>query len=126
MSFYLKYSNDNWSTSTKMEITNAINNKENKEVVKQAGRTLRQRDYEHRLATKTVRTIALSANFLSTTANKSFITSFLTAGARRYSDDDVTYDDVVVDLDGDLPYEYINNHSSLPEIEFKLINKDTD
>ena len=87
MTIYIKYSNDNWATETKVTI-NAILDREISNVKKNSGQSLRGEDYSHKLFSKTKRLIKIGADELSDTAMKASIRAIWNAGALKYSDDD--------------------------------------
>lgn len=123
MSIYIKYTNDNWLTSTKFTV-DAILDRKISSVVKTDGQSLRGFDYSHKKFSKTKRLIRISADQLEAGTQKTKIRELWTAGALRYSADDSTYIDVKLDKDGDYTPEFIDDDENLEEIEFTLIYKD--
>ncbi|MFA7327138.1 MAG: hypothetical protein WC121_10770 [Candidatus Kapaibacterium sp.] len=119
MSIYIKYTNDNWITNTKVTI-NPILDREISAVSKEIGDTLRGFGYSHKRYSKTKRLIKISADDLDTSLQKQKIRAIWTAGALKYSPDDVTYTDVILDKDGDYSPEYIDDDENLEEVELKL------
>jgi len=124
MSYYLKYTNDNWATETGLTVTDSIRNVSEPYTERATGTNLNGTDYAHKLYSKNERLINLSADFLATAANFTFIKDFFEAGAWKYSDDNVTYTEVVLKESGKLPAEYIEGHLGLPEITFTLVDKE--
>lgn len=124
MSFYLKYTNDNWATDTELEITSHVRNVYEPYVERATGVNLNGTDYAHILYKKNERLLNISADFLATASNFTFIKNFFQAGAWRYSDDGETYTDVVLKENGKLSPDYIEGHIGLPDITLTLIDKE--
>lgn len=126
MSFHLKYTNDNWGTETTREITDFVLNRKLYSKITESGVTLRGRHYSNRLHNKTKRLITLSADFFVVPNNKQFIIDFWKSADKRYSDDGITWTDVVIDSDEEFTPEYIDDDEDLMEYEMILIYKDPD
>lgn len=120
---WIKYSNDNWGTETKASFS-AILDREIPTVVKERGQTKRGIDYAHVLFNKTKRKIVISADELWEDAQKTEIRNIWNAGALKYSDDDSTYIDVVLDADGDYSPDFLEDDESLEEVELILIYRE--
>ena len=119
---YIKYTNDNWSTETKVTIL-AILDREISNTKKEDGLTLRGFDFSHTLFNKTKRLIKIGADWLAISANKTSIRAIWGARALKYSDDDITYIDIKLESDGDYSPEYLEDDETLEETELKLIYK---
>ena len=127
MSFHLKYTNDNWSNETSLQITDFVLNRKLHSKITESGVTLRGRHYSNRLHLKTKRLITLSADFFVVPNNKQFILDFWKAADKRYSDDGVTWTDVVFDSDEEYSPEYIEddedlNFTDMDDIEVSIYN----
>lgn len=120
MSIYIKYTNDNWATETKVTI-NAILDREITSVSKTIGDTLRGFTYSHKNYTKTKRLIKLSADALDTATKRLQIRAIWTAGAIKYSSDNSTFTDVIIDKDGDYSPELLEDDENLEEFEFTIV-----
>lgn len=123
MSIYIKYSNNNWVTDTKITL-DPILDRTIVSTSKVKGTSLRGYDFSHRLYNKTKRLIRISADQLQTDTQKQNIRAIWTAGGLKYSSDDVTYFDVVLKDDGDYSPELIDDDENLEEIEFVLIYRE--
>lgn len=126
MSFYIKYSNDNWATETKVSFPYVVLDRQITSVKKEKGQTLRGKDYAHRLFSKTKRKVILSADSLTVGDGQDKIRAIWKAGALKYSPDDVTYTNVILENDGDYTPELIDDDEALEEFEFTLIYQDPD
>lgn len=122
--FYLRYTNDNWATNTKLTITDYIRNVSEPYTERATGTNLNGTGYSHRLYQKNERLISISADFLADSSKYDFFKDFYKAGAWQYSDDDSTYTDVILQESGKIPVEYIEGHLGLPELTFTLIDKE--
>lgn len=121
MSIYIKYTNDNWVTEAKMTIPNPLLDRELLSVSKEIGQTLRGIDYSHKLFTKTRRLIRLSADQLNSSSQKAKMRAVWAAGALKYSPDDSTYVDVILEKDGDYSPDFIDDDENLEEFEFTIV-----
>ena len=119
MSIYIKYTNDNWATNTKVTI-DAILDREILSVKKDIGQSLRGFDYSNTLFKKKKRIIRISADQMVTNTARTNIRAIWTAGALKYSPDDTTYIDVILEKDGDYDPEFLEDDENLEEVELKL------
>lgn len=123
MSIYIKYSNDNWVTDTKVTL-DPILDREISSVKKEIGQSLRGFDYSHKQFSKTKRLIKISADELDTSTKRQNMRDIWNAGALKYSDDDSTYIDVILKDEGDYSPELIEDDENLEEIELVLIYRE--
>ena len=90
------------------------------------GRTLRSKEYSHFISKKDVFKITISADELYNTTKYNFIKSFYAANGGRWQislDSWASSTEVVLKEAGEMPVEFIDNVSGLPEISFTLIEK---
>lgn len=121
---YLKYTNNNWVAETKISFTELrFREVEMKSVIQ--GETLRFSHYSHRLGTKKKYDLIISADSLVTATNLANIKLFFTASAWKYSTDDSTYYDCIIEEEAiEDCLQYIDEDTRMPEFRCTLIRKD--
>jgi hypothetical protein len=119
---YLRYSNDNFETYTGIALNELkIKTTPIRSTVK--GSTLRGTAFSHKRFTKTNNfSLVVSADELYSTTKYNFMLNFFKAGAHRFSADDTTYIDIVLD-DENFNEEYLEENRLLPEITFNFLQK---
>ena len=119
---YLRYSNDNFETYTGIQISELkLINKPTRSSVK--GSTLRGTAYSHKRFTKTNNfTLVVSADELYQSTKYNYMLNFFKAGSHKFSTDDVTYTEVILD-DEQFNEEYLEENKHLPEITFNFTQK---
>lgn len=119
MNVYFKYSDNNWSSITTVTLV-AVDDRKITSVKKENGQTIRGYNYSHKLFEKQKREIKISANYLYASTYRDILRAIWTAGALRYSNDNITYYDVVLDTDGDYPAEFIEDDQNFEEVTLNI------
>jgi hypothetical protein len=89
------------------------------------GLLLNQEPYTHLLASRTVWELVISADELATSSKYNFMIDFFNADAWRYGGDSYGYGycEVFLRDEGLMPVTFLEDHTGLPEVVFKLAQK---
>lgn len=121
---YLKYTNNNWSSETKISFTELRFQTINMKSVIQ-GETLRFNHYSHNLGTKNKYDLIITGDELVSSTKLANIKLFFAAGAWKYSLNDSTYYDVIIEQSTiEDCLQYIDGDPHFPEFRCTLIEKD--
>lgn len=122
---YGNYTSGTLNLSTAMDFTELIFHRI-PTVTHSSGRDLRQTNYVHVLGSHNIYVLTISADELYQTIKKEFLLNLFKASAVFFSQDnwDTSYE-VVLEKDGELPIEWIEDFDLLPEITLRLIDKES-